>query len=85
VKNRIAIAKAEKVAAEHGRNPFAIARRLGFRLTYDRLPDGSPNHITAVFLLGSDGRQKRQYRGMVMNSDAVVTQVKNMLEREGAS
>lgn len=40
MKNWIAVAKAEQVAAEYGRNPFAIARRLGFRLAYDRLPDG---------------------------------------------
>jgi protein SCO1/2 len=64
-------------------NPDDVNRVIKeFGLNNDRLPDGSPNHLTAVFLLGSDGRQKRQYRGMVMNSDAVATQVKNMLERE---
>lgn len=38
--NRIAVTKAEEVAREHGRDPFAIARKLGFRLFYEELPDG---------------------------------------------
>lgn len=40
MKNRIAVTRAEEVAAEHGRNPFEVARRLGFRLFYEDLPDG---------------------------------------------
>lgn len=40
MKNQIAVAKAEAVAAEHGRDPFRIARRLGYRLFYERLPRG---------------------------------------------
>lgn len=40
MRNRIAVDKAEAVAAEHGRDPFRIARRLGFRLFYEELPNG---------------------------------------------
>lgn len=38
MRNRIAVSKAEAVAAKHGRNPFAIARKLGYRLHYADLP-----------------------------------------------
>jgi protein SCO1/2 len=41
-----------------------------------RLPDGSPNHITRVFMLGPDLRQEREYAGMGMNSQRVVTELK---------
>lgn len=40
MKNRIAVGKAEEVARQHGRNPFEVARRLGFRLFYEDLPEG---------------------------------------------
>jgi cytochrome oxidase Cu insertion factor (SCO1/SenC/PrrC family) len=56
-----------------------------FGLNNDRLPDGSPNHITQVFLLGPDGHQEHEYQGMVMNSEAVVSQIRNTLEHKGAS
>lgn len=56
-----------------------------FGVNNDRLPDGSPNHITRVFLLGLDGRQKHEYQGMVMDSAAVVAQIRDTLEHAGAS
>lgn len=56
-----------------------------FGLNNDRLPDGSPNHITQVFLLGPDGLQKHEYQGMVMDSAAVVAQIKETLDHPGAS
>ena len=56
-----------------------------FGVNNDRLPDGSPNHITRVFLLGPDGRQKHEYQGMVMDSAAVVARIRDTLERAGAS
>jgi protein SCO1 len=56
-----------------------------FGVNNQPLPDGSPNHITRVFLLGTDGRQKHEYQGMVMNSAAVVAQIKDTLEHPGAS
>lgn len=56
-----------------------------FGLNNDRLPDGSPNHITQVFLLGTDGRQKHEYQGMVMDSASVVAQIRDTLEHAGAS
>jgi cytochrome oxidase Cu insertion factor (SCO1/SenC/PrrC family) len=49
------------------------------------LPDGSPNHITRVFLLGPDGHPRHEYQGMVMNSAAIVAQIKEMLEHSKAS
>jgi len=56
-----------------------------FGINNERLPDGSPNHITRVFLLGPDGRQKHEYQGMVMNSAAVVAQIRDTLAHAGAS
>jgi protein SCO1 len=56
-----------------------------FGLKNDRLPDGSPNHITQVFLLGPDGRKKHEYQGMVMNSAAVVAQIRDTLDHAGGS
>ncbi len=56
-----------------------------FGVNNDRLPDGSPNHITQVFLLGPDGRQKHEYQGMVMDSAAVVAQIRDTLKHAGAS
>ena len=56
-----------------------------FGVNNEPLPDGSPNHITRVFLLGTDGRQRREYQGMVMNSAAVVAQIKDTLAHSGAS
>ena len=56
-----------------------------FGVNNDRLPDGSPNHITQVFLIGPDGLQKHEYQGMVMDSAAVVAQIRDTLEHAGAS
>lgn len=56
-----------------------------FGVNNDRLPDGSPNHITQVFLLGTDGRQEHEYQGMVMDSAAVVAQIRDTLQHAGAS
>jgi cytochrome oxidase Cu insertion factor (SCO1/SenC/PrrC family) len=49
-----------------------------------RLPDGSPNHITRVFMLGPDLRQEREYAGMAMNSQRVVGEIKDQIGRGGA-
>jgi cytochrome oxidase Cu insertion factor (SCO1/SenC/PrrC family) len=56
-----------------------------FGVNNERLPDGSPNHITQVFLLGPDGHQTHEYQGMVMDSAAVVAQIRDTLEHAGAS
>ncbi len=56
-----------------------------FGVNNDPLPDGSPNHITRVFLLGPDGRQKHEYQGMVMDSAAVVAHIRNTLGQGKAS
>jgi protein SCO1 len=50
-----------------------------FGLKNERLPDGSPNHITQVFLVGPDGRAMREYQGMVMDSQQVVSHIKEAL------
>jgi cytochrome oxidase Cu insertion factor (SCO1/SenC/PrrC family) len=49
-----------------------------------RLPDGSPSHITRVFMLGPDLRQEREYAGMAMNSKKVVAEIQDQVERGGA-
>ncbi len=56
-----------------------------FGVNNTRMPDGSPNHITQVFLLGPDGHQTHEYQGMVMDSAAVVAQIRDTLEHAGAS
>jgi cytochrome oxidase Cu insertion factor (SCO1/SenC/PrrC family) len=56
-----------------------------FGLNNARLPDGSPNHITQVFLLGPDGRKRHEYQGMVMNSAAVVAQIRDTIDHAGSS
>jgi hypothetical protein len=55
-----------------------------FGLNNDLLPDGSPNHITQVFLLGRDGRQAKAYQGMTMNSKDVTAQIREALGNAGA-
>jgi len=50
-----------------------------FGLKNERLPDGSPNHITQVFLLGPDGRAMREYQGMIMDSQQVVSHIREAL------
>jgi protein SCO1/2 len=56
-----------------------------FGVNNARLPDGSPGHITRVFLLGPDGHQTHEYQGMVMDSAAVVAQIRDTLDHAGAS
>lgn len=56
-----------------------------FGLDNHQLPDGSPNHITQVFLLSRNGLAEHEYQGMVMNTDDVVSQIRSTLEAEGAS
>jgi cytochrome oxidase Cu insertion factor (SCO1/SenC/PrrC family) len=56
-----------------------------FGINNARLPDGSPGHITRVFLLGPDGHQKHEYQGMVMDSAAVVAQIRQTLDHASAS
>jgi cytochrome oxidase Cu insertion factor (SCO1/SenC/PrrC family) len=56
-----------------------------FGLHNERLPDGSPNHITQVFLLGPDLRARHQYPGMAMDLHSVEIAIKETLESGGAS
>jgi len=49
------------------------------------LLDGSPNHITQVFLVGLDGRAMREYQGMVMNAQQVVSYIREALAQGSAS
>jgi cytochrome oxidase Cu insertion factor (SCO1/SenC/PrrC family) len=48
------------------------------------LPDGSPNHISRVFMLGPDLRQQREYAGMAMDSHSVASEIMNEVSRGGA-
>jgi cytochrome oxidase Cu insertion factor (SCO1/SenC/PrrC family) len=56
-----------------------------FGLHNERLPDGSPNHITRVFLLGPDLRARQEYPGMAMDLHSVGNQIKETLDNGGAS
>jgi protein SCO1 len=67
-------------------DPAQVDRLVkAFGVNNKPLPDGSPNHITEVFLLGPDGREIRQYQGMVMNSRSVATEIQSTLERDRSS
>jgi cytochrome oxidase Cu insertion factor (SCO1/SenC/PrrC family) len=48
------------------------------------LPDGSPNHISRVFMLGPDLHQQREYPGMAMDSHSVALELMNEVSRGGA-
>jgi protein SCO1/2 len=50
-----------------------------FGVNNERMPDGSPAHITQVFLLGIDGQKKREYHGMLMKPQAVVSQIREAM------
>ena len=56
-----------------------------FGLKNDLLPDGSHNHITRVFLLGPDGRKQREYQGLLMDSHAVLAEIKSAIAGPSAS
>ena len=65
--------------------PAEVARITeAFGVDNRRLPDGSPNHITRVFLLGPDLRQEHEYAGMAMNSQTVIADIKDQVGRGGA-
>ena len=61
-------------------------RRVTDALRVDnrRLPDGSPNHITRVFMLGPDLREQHEYQGMAMNSKAVAAELRSQVKAGGA-
>ena len=60
--------------------PSDVARVIkAFGVNNERMPDGSPAHITQVFLLGTDGQKKREYRGMLMKPQAVVSQIREAM------
>jgi cytochrome oxidase Cu insertion factor (SCO1/SenC/PrrC family) len=56
-----------------------------FGLHNERLPDGSPNHITQVFLLGPDLRARQEYAGMAMDLHSVRIAIKETLKSGGPS
>jgi cytochrome oxidase Cu insertion factor (SCO1/SenC/PrrC family) len=56
-----------------------------FGVNNQRLADGSPNHITQVFLVGPDGRARREYHGMTMDSKQVVSHIREALAETGVS
>jgi protein SCO1 len=60
-------------------------RRVTDALQVDnrRLPDGSPNHISRVFMLGPDLREQHEYQGMAMNSKAVAAELRSQV-KDGA-
>jgi protein SCO1/2 len=60
--------------------PIDVDRVIkAFGVNNERMPDGSPAHITQVFLLGTDGQKKREYRGMLMKPQAVVSQIREAM------
>jgi cytochrome oxidase Cu insertion factor (SCO1/SenC/PrrC family) len=64
----------------------AVVNRViaAFGIDNHLLPDGSPQHISRVFMLGPDLRQQREYAGMAMNARAVASQIMSEVSRGGA-
>lgn len=61
--------------------PGDVARVIkAFGVNNERMPDGSPAHITRVFLLGIDGQKKREYHGMLMKPETVVSQIREAMQ-----
>jgi cytochrome oxidase Cu insertion factor (SCO1/SenC/PrrC family) len=56
-----------------------------FGLHNEPLPDGSPNHITQVFLLSPDLRARREYAGMAMDLHSVRIAIKEALGSGGGA
>ncbi len=56
-----------------------------FGLHNEPLPDGSPNHITQVFLLGPDLRARREYAGMALDLHSVRIAIKETLGSGGGA
>jgi protein SCO1 len=55
-----------------------------FDLRRETLPDGSVTHNVASFLLGADGRQIRQYNGLTVRPDAVVSDIEHALVKSSS-
>jgi protein SCO1 len=61
-------------------SPAQIERVLAvFDLRREREADGSITHNVATFLLGSDGRQLRQYNGLTVGAESVAADVETAL------
>lgn len=73
MKNQIAVSKAEAVAAEYGRDPFVIARRLGYRVFYEALPAGIEEMVVpdARMLFLPPGCQRRPEQARRLAAHAI--------------
>ena len=57
-------------------SPADVDRALAaFKLKRMHMADGSVNHMSSAFLLGPDGHQIRQYNGMEVSADTVVSDI----------
>jgi protein SCO1 len=55
-----------------------------FNLRRQTEPDGSVTHNVASFLLGADGRQIRQYNGLTVHPDAVVSDIEHAVAKSSS-
>jgi protein SCO1/2 len=67
-------------------DPRAVGRVIGaFGLKNEPLPDGTPDHLTKVFLLDRSGKEIGEYEGLIMSSDAIVARIKAAIAEQAAS
>jgi protein SCO1 len=52
-----------------------------FKLIRQREEDGSVDHIIGVFLLGPDGRERREYNGEILNADKLTVDINSAIGR----
>jgi len=53
-----------------------------FKLSAARKPDGTVEHVVAVFLLGADGCELHEYNGEVLKADAVSAEIRRAEARQ---
>ncbi len=62
--------------------PSAVDETLkNFKLVRQRDEDGSVDHVIAVFLLGPDGRELREYNGEILKADGVMADINKALAK----
>jgi protein SCO1/2 len=52
-----------------------------FKLIRQREADGTVDHIIGVFLLGPDGRERREYNGEILKADRVTADIDKVLSK----
>ncbi len=66
--------------------PSTIDRVLNdFQLRRKRAPDGSVDHISGVFMLGTDGHEVREYDGKVVKASTMVDDLQHLISQQDSA